>query len=434
MLGYYLDLAARSMRRNAVLTAVMIAVVGVGIGASMTLLTALRAMSADPIPAKSARLFSVRVDNWGPDAPNNALLSDVLSYTDAMALLRAQRGTRQTAMYATQFSVIPKSGDANPFMATARAANRDFFPMFDAPFAAGGAWSAADDQNRADVVVLGARMADRLFPQGHAVGSTIMLADRAYRIVGVLKPWRFQPRIYDLTVGVYQETEDVFLPISTAIDRQLPTFGEVHCNHAVGTAFSDALKSECRWLQFWVELPNAGAASAYRDFLRNYAAQQRHIGRFRWPPNVSLLNVDATQRAAHMVPNQMRVSTIAAFGFLLVCLVNAAGLMLAMLDRRAGELSVRRAVGASRGQIFAQCLAEASAVGVGGGVLGLFLTTLGLAFERMILRDDYARLVDLNPAAVWTTLALSVAAVAVAALYPAWNASRLQPAWKLKAE
>jgi ABC-type lipoprotein release transport system permease subunit len=52
----------------------------------------------------------------------------------------------------------------------------------------------------------------------------------------------------------------------------------------------------------------------------------------------------------------------------------------------------------------------------------------------MILRDDYARLVDLNPAAVWTTLALSVAAVAVAALYPAWNASRLQPAWKLKAE
>jgi putative ABC transport system permease protein len=130
----------------------------------------------------------------------------------------------------------------------------------------------------------------------------------------------------------------------------------------------------------------------------------------------------------------MRVSTIAAFGFLVVCLVNATGLMLAMLDRRAGELSIRRAVGASRGQIFAQCLAEASAVAIGGGILGLGLTSLGLAFERLILREDYARLVDLNLHAVWTTFALSVIAVSVAALYPAWNASRLQPAWKLKAE
>ena len=187
-------------------------------------------------------------------------------------------------------------------------------------------------------------------------------------------------------------------------------------------------------MQFWVELPDSSAAPAYRRFLENYAAQQRSAGRFHWPPNVSLLDVNATLRAEKMVPNEMRVSTIAAFGFLLVCLVNATGLMLAMLDRRTGELSIRRAVGASRGQIFAQCLAEAAGVALGGGILGLGLTTLGLAFERLILREDYARLVDLNFDAVWTTFAVSLLAVAVAVLYPAWNASRLQPAWKLKAE
>jgi putative ABC transport system permease protein len=434
MLGYYIGMATRSMRRNVALTLLMIVAVAVGIGASMTLLTALRALSGDPIPAKSARLYSVRVDNWGPDAPNNALLSDLVSYTDAMALLQARRGTRQTAMYETTFGITPASGDANPFTATARVAGREFFAMFDVPFASGAAWTAADDENRAAVAVIGARLANRLFPGGGAVGRSVLLGDRSYRIVGVLKPWHFQPRVYDLSSRLYQQTEDVFVPLSTAVDRQLHTMGGSYCDHAVGTVYAEVLRSECRWLQFWVELPDTSAAPAYRRFLNNYAAQQRSAGRFHWPPNVALLNVNETLRAAKMVPDAMRVSTIAAFGFLVVCLVNATGLMLAMLDRRTGELSVRRAVGASRGQIFAQCLAEAAGVGIGGGILGLGLTSLGLAFERVILREDYARLVDLNLQTVWTTLALSMIAVTAAALYPAWNASRLQPAWKLKAE
>jgi hypothetical protein len=58
MLGYYLELATRSLRRNVVLTVLMIAAVGVGIGASMTMLTTLRVMSRDPIPDKSSVLFA----------------------------------------------------------------------------------------------------------------------------------------------------------------------------------------------------------------------------------------------------------------------------------------------------------------------------------------------------------------------------------------
>ena len=44
MLSYYIELALRSLRRNVVLTALMIGAVGVGIGASMTALTALRSI------------------------------------------------------------------------------------------------------------------------------------------------------------------------------------------------------------------------------------------------------------------------------------------------------------------------------------------------------------------------------------------------------
>ncbi len=57
MIGYYLQLALRTLRRNIILTLLIIGAVGVGIGAYMTVLTVFIEMSGDPIPDKSTRLF-----------------------------------------------------------------------------------------------------------------------------------------------------------------------------------------------------------------------------------------------------------------------------------------------------------------------------------------------------------------------------------------
>ncbi|MGH8321882.1 MAG: ABC transporter permease, partial [Gammaproteobacteria bacterium] len=54
MFAYYLDLALRSLKRNPVLTALMILAIAVGIGASMTTLTVMHLLSGDPLPGKSA--------------------------------------------------------------------------------------------------------------------------------------------------------------------------------------------------------------------------------------------------------------------------------------------------------------------------------------------------------------------------------------------
>lgn len=113
MFGYYFELAVRSLKRNVVLTVLMIAAVGVGIGASMTMFTTLRAMSGDPIPDKSAKLFVPTIDVWGPDsqrAQSGDQLPDQLTYRDAMALMRAHRGVRQTAMYSIGMDIDPGSG------------------------------------------------------------------------------------------------------------------------------------------------------------------------------------------------------------------------------------------------------------------------------------------------------------------------------------
>jgi putative ABC transport system permease protein len=286
-------------------------------------------------------------------------------------------------MYAVTFSATPKTRDGAPFTVMGRAVTSDFFQMFAAPIAAGAAWSKADDEAGANVVVIGAKLAARLYPRGAAVGQIVTLGDQPYRVVGVLNAWHFQPRVYDLSSHMFQETEDVFLPFTAAVNRHLWSMGGVSCNQPLSPAWDSRLASECRWLQYWVELPDAAAVRDYRDGLGSYFQEQRRLGRFHWAPDVELLDVIQTLRAANMTPSGMRLSTIAAFGFLLVCLVNATGLMLAKLTGRVAEFSVRRALGASKAQIFTQCLADAALVGAGGGLLGVVLTVLGLEIRVM---------------------------------------------------
>ena len=89
MFAYYLELGLRSLKRNPILTALMVVGIGLGIAASMTTLTVMHLMGSDPIPWKSAKLHYVQMDNWSPDNPYNddGTPPDQVTYRDAMALM-----------------------------------------------------------------------------------------------------------------------------------------------------------------------------------------------------------------------------------------------------------------------------------------------------------------------------------------------------------
>ncbi|HEU4857011.1 MAG TPA: ABC transporter permease, partial [Rhodanobacteraceae bacterium] len=71
MLAYYLDLALRSLKRNPALTALMVVAIGFGVAASMITYSVFRAVSGNPIPDKSAQLFTPQIDSWGPQQSFN---------------------------------------------------------------------------------------------------------------------------------------------------------------------------------------------------------------------------------------------------------------------------------------------------------------------------------------------------------------------------
>ncbi len=135
----------------------------------------------------------------------------------------------------------------------------------------------------------------------------------------------------------------------------------------------------------------------------------------------------------HVVPDDVRMQAWLALGFLLVCVVNTVGLLLAKFLRRSNEIGVRRALGASRRAIFAQLLIEAGMIGAAGALLGLLLTWLGLWLVRR-QPSNYAQLAHLQPAMLVATLLLALLASLVAGLLPAWRACLIPPALQLKTQ
>ncbi len=440
MLGYYLHLALRTLRRNVILTSLIIAAVGVGIGAYMTVLTVLIAMSGDPIPQKSKQLFVPQIDVWGPTSRQTAgiqtRLPNQFTYRDAKAFMQAHVAKRQVAMYTIERDVTPATGPA--FSQQGRATYRDFFAMFQVPFKEGAVWSVKDETDLADVVVLSKKLAARLFPNRSAVGQTVNISGRPYRVTGVLETWNPTPRFYDVNGFAFNTVEDLFIPFTTAIGHQITGAGNNNCNALPPPGWSGKLEGECIWIQFWAELPDAAAVRNYRQYLINYSSEQRQLGRFHWPPQVQLSNVNQWLDLEHVVPDEVRVNSLLAFGFLAVCLVNAVGLMLARFASRASEFAVRRALGASRIDIFLQCLTETGMVGLLGGILGLLLTALGLAGNRASLgseaADTASRLTHMDPMVMAITVGLAVGATLCSGLYPTWRATRIQPAFQLKAQ
>jgi putative ABC transport system permease protein len=440
MFGYYLNLAFRSFKRNKALTALMVLAIALGIGASMTTLTVFYVLSGDPIPHKSDKLFYPRMD---PRSKNGFSPGDDPEYQmtryDAEALLRDKKGDRQAIMTAGGVAVEPQRSDLRPYVANARYTTADFFPMFDVPFAHGRPWTA-EDQARARVVVISDELNRRFFDGGNSVGKTLRLEGTTFKIVGVLGSWRPSLHFYDLTMQNFGEnSQEVFVPFWTSRAVNLRPNGNMNCWGSGEDADDDdeegnyGLNVPCAWLQYWVELDSPAKVAAYKQYLKNYSDQQRSAGRFERPTNTRLHDVMDWLDYNQVVPADVRLQSWLALGFLLVCLINTIGLLLAKFLRRAPEIGVRRALGATRRDIFVQYLIESGVIGAAGGILGLGLALLGLWAVRQ-QPVGYAELAHLDGPMLLLALALTLVASLLAGGLPAWRACQVAPAIQLKSQ
>ncbi len=437
MFKYYFMLGLRSLRRNPALTALMVLTLAIGVAASVSTLTILHVMSSDPIPTKSDRLFVPLFDN-GPIegyVPGEEPGDRQLSYPDAVNLLASGQGDRRTAIIGLSVPIEPARKDLGVFSSQGLAVTHHFFGMFDTPFFKGQGWSEEEDKAGADVVVLSRPLADKLFGADDPLGRRVTMTGSAFTVVGVMDRWAPVPRFHRLIGGdgAFGVEDEYYIPFASAVRHELNNSGNTSCSASVKPGYQNFIASECTWIQFWFEAKSSQDRAALQNYLDNYAEDQRKLGRMKRHAKNELYDVHEWLEQMKVVGNDNKLSAWLAFGFLLLCLVNTIGLLLAKFSVRAAEVGIRRALGASRHEIFYQFLIETGVVGLVGGLLGLVLAFGALALIGAQSKQ-LAIVAHMDWAMLALTFALSVLAALLAGLLPTWRACQVTPALQLKSQ
>jgi putative ABC transport system permease protein len=440
MFAYNLRLAWKSLRRNPILSVLIIGGIALGVAISTAFITVYHVFSRDPLPDKSGVLHYVQMDNWDPAAPRHPHDSGIppqITYRDMRAIMRSEIPVRQSANFLASLYVFPGDARIRPSQEPVRMVFSDFFPMFEVPFQYGSGWSRAADAGPEPVVVISSALNEKLFGGGDSVGRMVRIDRREFRVVGVMAPWRPSIRLYDVTGDPFGEPETVYLPFNWIEPLEIRTAGnrDNWKGPDGNPTYLEILHgSEMDFIQMWVELPDEAGRQAYRSFLDAYTLDQRKAGRFLRPIDNRVTSLRNLIREWRVVPQQTKAIAAISILFLVVAALNLVGLFLGKFLARAPQVGVRRALGASRRSIFLQHLIECELVGLIGGALGLLLSLGVLAFFNNVFRrlaqsGDFFRL-DLTM--VLAAVALSLVAGAIAGIYPAWRICSVPPARYLR--
>jgi putative ABC transport system permease protein len=436
MLSYNVKIALKSLRRNPVLTALLIGAIALGICVSTTFIALRHIFEKDPLPGKSHVLYNVRLDNWDPqrawDAEDPKSLPTQITYRDMRELMKSDIPLRQTGTFRTRAFIHPDPKVGRPYAEDVRMVFSDFFPMFDVRFQYGGPWDKAADAKPEQVIVIGHETNEKLFRGENSVGRTVRIEDRNYKVAGVLAPWKPPVRMYDLTQGVGPQVEQVYVPFNFTPILQIQTFGNSDGWKGSDGGYEGFLNSEVVWIQFWAELPTPQKQQAYRDFVNDYVRDQKKHGRFLRPLHTEVKSLPDLMDELQVVPQSVKSLSIVSILFLVVCSLNLVGLLLGKFLARVPEVSVRRALGASRLQVFWQHVVECELVGLAGGLIGMALSMGMLKLLGKFVPNGIVLSLDFEMVAV--SLFLALVAGLMAGIYPSWRVCSVAPAMQLKVQ
>ena len=437
MTTYYFRLALRRCARNLPMVILLTGTMAIGIASCMTALTIFAALSGEPLPGVSEHLYVATMDTRTANSSDNAAYSRPNSYftmADAEALVDLRRAPSQAAFSSMLPQVSTSDGkhaDQVPgLMAYGQAAQ-----LMQLGIVHGRAWTTQEERDRVPIVLIDTGLAKRMFGTDDAVGREVRLGRRLFHVIGVYTPWQPRTKFMDLPHNggeVLERAQQIVVPVEAALDGGVGPLALGDCgDDAARIAFQSTKVAGCRWLELWASLPTPRDVASFGETLAAYGDTRHGAGQYRYAPHASLYATSAWMAMNHVVPDDVNLNTILAGAFLLLCMVNVAGILAAYFLRRKADTIVRRALGATRGTLFQQHMLEAGLLGAIGGLLALPLTWLGLYVVRM-QPVAYASAARMDLPTFGFLVAFSLVVGVVVGLLPAWQACRLSPALQIK--
>ncbi|MFT4199022.1 MAG: ABC transporter permease [Pseudoxanthomonas sp.] len=440
-MNYTLELGLKGLRRHPRTMLLAIATMALGLAATMTMLTMLAMLSADPLPGLSQHLYLGWVDSRqapkaGHSEGDNATVARTLwKLADVQALQEAHPDIRQSALVSTSLTLASEDG-ARKQSGPGVLALGPMPSMFGVALRHGRYWNVQEERERTPVAIIDRATSLKLFGSENGIGRSVRIGKGLFRVIGISDGWAPRPAVHFLQNenGAWDSGPDIaFVPALAALDNQVVPISAQECDDTGphGIRFNDLDVKACRWLALWAELPTSTRMQDYQRYLLDYARQRHADGMFQRPPAAGLYGVAEWLRLNRVVPDSVRLNLWLALGLLALCLVNVAGLLAARLLRRSGELGVRRVLGAPRRSVTLQCLVESGAAGLLGGLLALPLTLFGLWVVRLQDRS-YTDMAHLHPSLFLVLLGLALVCGLLVGALPAWRAARLEPALQVK--
>lgn len=275
--------------------------------------------------------------------------------------------------------------------------------------AEGRAIGELDLELQTQVVVIGATIAEILFPRGmDPLGRVITINGQPFTVVGILKDYRIATSGSGSGSGrVSSKNYAVFIPLTTA-----QTLYRIDEN-------VDVLN---------VQLADVADMPLAQDQLLNVLTHtHRGIQDVRLETREDLLQRFEEQRNSYYIS----LGGVALIG-LIVGGVGIMNVMLASISERVREIGVRRALGAKRVDILVQILAESLTLAVAGGVIGV-IASIGLikVLQHFVVASNRP---ELSVFALFVGVASSGIIGVLAGLYPAIRASMLSPVEALRTD
>ncbi|OLC75140.1 MAG: hypothetical protein AUH72_20755 [Acidobacteria bacterium 13_1_40CM_4_65_8] len=392
--------ALAMMRRNKGFTAAALLTLALGIGATTAVFSVVYGVLLRPLPYPDAdRLVRLSEEHPGAVSPLREAMLSNLTYH---AWSRAASTVEQFAAYSYAEYTVALPGGAARFVGA--PVTPSLFALVGATPALGRFFRPEEARSGADaVLVLSDRgWRERFNGDPAIVGRSIAIDGRPYTIIGVGRPgFRFPDRdaLLWTPLEVQQPAPDA---VAGQRGRMNVLWALARLKPSVTTAQAEA----------------EGTAAA-RSTIRPMAANLLFgVG---GPPvtHVRGLAAEMTSRVRAAL-----VVLAAAVGcVLLIACANVANLFLSHGVARQRELSVRAAIGASRGRLVRQLLTETAVLSATGGTIGLALAWMLVRLAPTLASRDFPRFEDVAVDA--RVVAFTAAAAMFAAL-----ASGLAPAWR----
>ncbi len=266
-----------------------------------------------------------------------------------------------------------------------------------------GRWfTQAEDEAKADVCVIGSSVAESYFPFESAVGKTLEIGGREFRIIGLLQK---REQLFGGGGGNNDQSNIVYMPMGAAF-RIKPYADDIFILTVAKEGFLEETKQ------------------SVEDLLRI----RRKVG-FGQSNNFSMETSDSLvgQFRSLLATTALAAIVLACVG-LLIAGIGVMNIMLVSVTERTREIGIRKAIGAKQSDILLQFLIEAATLTGFGGVLGLAIGWI-LTFLLALVFPSYVPW--------WAPplgFSVSIGIGLIFGIFPAWKAARLDPIEALRYE